>query len=122
MKNSNPPVEEEVLPSNAFAHTLNQISHGQLAEQASEELARLVAAIQETGKKGKLVLTINIKPRGRDSGQVEVVGDVKVTCPTSEIAPVMLFADANGNLVKDNPKQMKLQFDQPRPVSKAASQ
>ena len=73
MKN-NPTPEQEPPDSGAyFAQTLAQIGHGDAAEQASDTLAQLVKAVGEKGREGTLTLTITVKPRGQDSGQVEVV-------------------------------------------------
>jgi len=111
---------------NLFAHTLTEIAHGDLAEQASENLAELIKTAHATGKSGKLTLTIDIKPRGRDSGQVEVTGSVKPSCPIPDIAPSMFFITEDGGLAKENPRQMKLPFGEkdkaPRPVSKAVGE
>lgn len=115
--------ETDQLPSNMFARALSEVSHGDLAEQASTQLAELVAAVGETAKKGTLTLTLEIKPRGHDSGQVEVSGTVKCSVPVPDIAPSMFFVH-EGQLVRDNPKQLKLPFgEKPKVVTpKAANQ
>ena len=106
---------------NAFQQTLADIGHGDLSAQAAEELVALVAAVRETGKEGKITLAITIKPRGRDTAQVEVSGKVATTKPTADIAPAMMFASEDGTLTRHNPNQMKLPFgedaDAPKPVA-----
>ena len=107
----------EDMGSNMFARALAEVSHGDLASQASEQLAQLVAAVGETAKKGTLTIVLEIKPRGHDSGQVEVSGTVKTSIPVPDIAPSMFFVH-EGQLVRDNPRQMKLPFgDKPKAVA-----
>lgn len=108
--------------SNAFAFALNAISHGDLADQASAAMSKLVKDVEATGKTGKLTLTIEVKPRGRDAGQVEVSGKCAITPLFPDTAPSMFFTTEDGGLVKDNPKQMKLPFGEPKPVSKASNE
>jgi hypothetical protein len=112
--------KEAEMPSNAFAYALNAISQGDLADQASEAMTRLVKDVEQTGKTGKLTLTIEVKPRGRDAGQVEVSGKVSTTPLYPDTAPNMFFVTEDGHLVKDNPRQMKLPFGEPKAVNKPA--
>lgn len=116
--------EEETLPpGNMFTRTLGEISHGDLMDQSSEMLQQLAIAVRETGKKGTLTLTIEVKPRGRDCGQVEVSGQCVLKAPVSDIAPSMLFVSEDGQFFKDNPAQLKMDFaDMPKPLSKTANQ
>ena len=106
-------------PGNLFSSTLNAVGHGDLAGQASASLEELVKSVRETAKSGELTITLKIKPRGRDSGQVEVTGTVKVNAPIADVAPSMFFATENGELLRDNPAQRQLPFgqDMPKPVA-----
>ena len=111
-------------PGNLFASTLNAVGYGDLAGQASSSLEELVKSVRETSKTGEMTVTLKIKPRGRDSGQVEVTGSVSVKTPIADVAPSMFFATENGELLRDNPAQRQLPFGQemPKPVSVAANQ
>lgn len=108
-------------PGNLFATTINQVGHGDLAGQASDSLEKLVKSVRETGKSGEVTLTLKIKPRGRDAGQVEVTGTVKVSAPIPDVAPSMFFATDKGELLRDNPAQRQLPFGKdeftPKPVA-----
>ena len=99
---------DESVPGNLFARAINEVGYGDLSTTASEELAKVVKAVKETGRKGSITLTLEIKPRGRDSGQVELTGDVKTKAPINQIAPSMLFATDEGDLVRENPAQATL--------------
>lgn len=112
--------KKETGPSNAFAVVLGQISHGALAEQASEKLAQLVTEVFETKKKGTLTLKIEIKPRGHDSGQVEVTGVIESKRPIADVAPSMFFAAEDGTLARDNPNQGQLPFGKTEPKKVAS--
>lgn len=111
---------------NAFQQTLADIGHGDLSDQAAEQFALLIQAVRETGKEGKITLAITVKPRGRDTSQVEVSGKISQSIPLPDIAPSMMFATEDGTLSRHNPNQMKLPFgeqeDAPKPVTKASNQ
>jgi hypothetical protein len=106
---------------NAFQQTIADVGHGDLSDQAAESLVNLVRAVRETGKEGKLTLVLTVKPRGRDTSQVEVSGKVSAPPPTADIAPAMMFAGEDGTLTRHNPNQLKLPFggqeDAPKPVA-----
>jgi hypothetical protein len=96
---------------------VNEVGYGDLAGQASEELCNVLKAVRETGKKGALTLTLEIKPRGRDSGQVEITGTVAPKCPIPDVSPSMLFVTEDGDLQRENPNQAQLKLgDMPRVV------
>jgi len=111
---------------NAFQQVIADIGHGDLTDQAAEQFAQLVQAVRETAKEGKITLTISVKPRGRDTSQVEVTGQIKLAAPVADIAPSMMFAAEDGTLTRHNPNQLKLPFgkqeDAPKPVSKASNE
>lgn len=108
-------------PGNLFSSTISSVGHGDLAGQASDSLEKLVRAVRETNKSGELTIVLKIKPRGRDAGQVEVTGTVKLSAPIADVAPSMFFATDKGELLRDNPSQSHFPFakasDQPQPVA-----
>lgn len=99
---------EKHPPGTLFARAVDEVAYGQLSADLSEELANVVKAVKRTGGKGSLTLTLTVKPRGRDSGQVELSGEVKPKIPQAPVAPSMLFATDEGDLVRDNPAQATL--------------
>jgi hypothetical protein len=116
-------MSEAEIVGNSFAATLAQIGHGDVLELANEKLASLVQAVAENEKKGSFTLTITVKPRGRDSGQVELDAEIHTKEPVRELAPSMFFIGDDGALLRDNPRQKKFAFaDKPeRVVPKAAN-
>lgn len=114
---------EEIDSGAYFAQVLANISYGDAAATASNQLADLVKAVQEHERNGSLTLTIEVKPRGKDSGQVEVTAKVVSKPPVRDLAPSLFFTTEDGGLVRDNPRQKKFPFaDQPVRVGKASNQ
>lgn len=75
---------------------------GAIAEDLSEQLARLVLAVLDTEKSGKLNLTITLKP---NDGTVAVATELKVTTPQPTRGAGIFFADGEGNLLRRDPRQ-----------------
>ena len=63
--------------------------------------------VNETGKPGKIDLTVSIKKTARN-GAMHITGKFKATMPESEPMETLLFATENGVLTPDNPRQSKL--------------
>ena len=97
--------------------TLARIGGGLFLDEASEELNKLVQIIESTGKGGSITMKITIKKATR-GGAMLVAGDVKVTKPPREPMEALMFATVEGNLVADDPNQMKLEL---KDVSNASS-
>lgn len=89
--------------------TLARIGGGLFLEEASDELNKLVQSIESSGKGGSITLKISIKKATR-GGAMLVAGDVKVTKPPREPMEALMFATVEGNLVVDDPNQMKLEL------------
>jgi hypothetical protein len=99
-----------------FASVLLEIGKGTLHARLSEQLAEICAAVTETGKKGQLVLKIDVKPMPKADSNILVVTGVSVAkAPESdEASPTsVFFADDAGNLTRNDPRQMTLPFREP---------
>lgn len=99
--------EGEILGTRPITDTIRHIGGGVFIDTASDKLAELVAAVDSSGKPGKLNLAITIKKATR-GGAMHVSGTVTLTKPPAEPLECMLFATPEGNLVADDPKQAKL--------------
>lgn len=88
-----------------FTDTLRMLQSGQFADECTEKLAELVKQVDETGKPGKLTITLDLKKAG---GALAIVA--KVTDKTPETPPEadLLWATVEGSLSYDNPAQQKL--------------
>ena len=95
--------------SRPITDTLRHIGGGVFIDTASDKLSELVAAVDSSGKAGKIDLTITVKKATR-SGAMHITGKVKLTKPAEEPMEAMLFATPDGNLVADDPRQQKLEL------------
>lgn len=87
--------------------TMHHIGNGFFISSASEKLQELVKKVNESGKAGKIDLTINVKKLVK-SGAMQITGKVKATMPADEPMETVLFATDDGALTPDNPHQQKL--------------
>jgi len=89
----------------SFTDTLRMLQGGAFVDQCTETMAELVKQCDETGKPGKLTITLDLKKAG---GALAIVA--KVTDKTPEMPPEadLLWATTEGSLSYDNPAQQKL--------------
>lgn len=85
--------------------TLRLLQGGVFLDQCSEQMSDLVKSVDDTGKAGKLTITLDFKKSG---GAMAITA--KVTNKTPERAPDadLLWPTVEGNLSIDNPNQRKL--------------
>lgn len=88
-----------------FLDVLTDIDSGEVHRHASEELAAVVAAVKETHKVGTLTLTINVKPEG---DMMIVRGEIKSKIPKAATNSSMFYATDDGELRRDDPRQLPL--------------
>lgn len=90
--------------------TLRSLGHGTFIDDASDALNKLVTAVDETGRAGKLTLTLSIKKATRGSGAMVVQDEIKLSLPKPDMRETMLFATPEGNLVTEDPRQQTLEL------------
>lgn len=95
--------------------TLRLLQGGVFLDQCSDMMAELVKGVDETGKAGKLTITLDFKKSG---GAMAIVA--KVMNKTPERAPDadLLWPTVEGNLSIDNPAQRKLDLKMADPLPK----
>lgn len=86
-----------------FSDVMAELAHGDVNGLASERLAELTNAVEETGGKGKLVITIDVKKQNK---MVIVSAAMKMSKPESALDETMFFVDAEGNLTREDPRQL----------------
>lgn len=101
------PVEPDRPMRRPFAAWLQEQRNGGLHDELSDALGELVAVCVQTGKKGSLTLRVSISPQ-KDEETVLVLDDVKLTAPKHDSRPSLYFPDADGNLLRNNPRQPSL--------------
>jgi len=87
--------------------TLRHIGGGVFIDLASDKMSELVAAVDASGKGGKLTLEVSVKKATR-GGAMHITGKVTLKKPAEDALEAMLFATPEGNLVADDPRQQKL--------------
>lgn len=92
-----------------FTETLTALRKGQCLIEADEALRQLAKACMETGKKGTLTLTLTLKPGDEES--VTVLDDVSPKLPKPDTRGSNLFVDEDGNLSRNNPRQLEMLDD-----------
>lgn len=102
------PDQDPPLRIRPFADVLQDLSRGQLHDDASTQLQTLVQAVQANAKKGTLTLTIEVAPMKGDQSAVMLAARVVSKPPAGEMPVSVFFADDAGNLVRDDPRQMHL--------------
>jgi hypothetical protein len=94
-----------------FTSTLSEMRKGELLEELESELTDVVRAVRESGKSGKLTLTIVVKPASKgDVSQLFVDADVKASKPKADRASTLFFADETNQLSRRDPKQFEMEL------------
>lgn len=105
MKTSEIQTTQVPEPSNAFSRLLSEFRDGESLAELSEKLQELVAAVRDTGKPGRLVYTLIVKP----SGNAHVVTDqITGKIPEMPRDAAIFFATEECTLQRDDPNQKKL--------------
>lgn len=90
-----------------FAEFLATLDFGEVNKEATDALQDLVQACGDTGKAGKITITLAMKPIGR-TGQVEVETNVVLKAPEAAKGKMILFVTPENNLQREHPKQSTL--------------
>lgn len=97
-----------------FTHVLaaNEKRLGTIAE-ATEALDAVMASARATGKKAKMVITIEVAPDKNDELALTMSADVKTTLPAPERRKALIYHDAkNHTFSKTDPRQLELLAEQ----------
>jgi hypothetical protein len=89
-----------------FHETLHHIHGGVLLDDAAAALAELVLAVDATGKAG--TLTIAIMLRKTTARTMAATGKVTLKKPAEPEIETLFFPTPEGNLLTEDPVQMKL--------------
>ncbi|MBQ4769647.1 hypothetical protein F9U42_21135 [Pectobacterium versatile] len=107
-----------------FSQQIAYINKGTLDAELTETLAMIIQAVRETRKKGSVTLTLNVETLNtRTDDQMKVTPDVKFNKPKLELADTIMFSTADGDLLRDDPDQIKMDLKvieasaKPAPIS-----
>ena len=102
--------------SRPFYDFLREHRNGVTHDDISDALQDLVSAVVTEGKAGKLTVTINIKPAGRESGALEVSTEIKSAPPKATPGTSIFFASPENNLIRHDPRQATMELREIGPV------
>ena len=77
-----------------FTQTLIELRGGAVVEEATNELSSLVAMVRETGKAGRITVTVDVKPFAKVQDALEVTGKVVATLPKEKESAEVFFGQA----------------------------
>lgn len=93
-------------PARTFGSVIEALRFGQLSDELTDELKKLVNAVSATEKAGSLTLTLKLSP-GK-AGQLEIEDDIKLKMPKGNKGTSLMFATVEGNLQRNDPRQLSL--------------
>lgn len=89
--------------------TLRMLHGGTFLDICSDMLAEAVIGVDETGKAGKVTITIDLK---KSSGAIAIDAKVTNKVPEAKSDSTLMWPTNDGNLSLDNPSQRKLDLRQ----------
>ena len=90
-----------------FNDTIATLRYGTLHDDLTKALNQLTDDVTRTGKVGAITLSIKLKPTN-NSGQIEVIDDIKVTTPKETKGTTIMFATPENNLQREDPRQLSI--------------
>ncbi len=91
--------------SKPISDTLRRLQGGAFNDECGTKMAEIVKGVDETGKAGKLTITIDVKKAG---GAVSVLAKVSDKTPEEPPDADLFWATVEGNLSDQNPNQRNL--------------
>ena len=88
-----------------FAQFLMDLRDGEVNDKLTNDLAKVVRAVDETGKAGEVSLRFRVEREGRMMS-VSVKASSKI--PEHPISATLFHVGENGELLRDDPRQMHL--------------
>jgi hypothetical protein len=94
----------------SFNNTLVELRNGGVAIDMEKGLEQVVAAVRQTGKGGKLTMTLLVKPadKGPDIDTVFIVDQIKVEAPEADKKVTLFFANEANQLSRSDNRQSGL--------------
>lgn len=93
----------------SFLEVLKELRGGSAIDDLTEEMAGLTAAIRESGRAGKLTLTISVKPASKGSVSTLLLdAAITVKRPVKESESTIFYATDDNVLQRNDPRQPEL--------------
>ncbi|PXY27411.1 hypothetical protein [Prauserella muralis] len=99
----------EQRPPRDFAAFLLELAKGKTHRELSEALRDVVKGVTQTGKPGKLQLTLQFK-KEKGTEALLIAGDVKKQAPVFDQPASIFYATELGDLQRTDPNQDELDY------------
>ena len=100
-------------PIRSVSEVMSMLQGGTFADRCSDEMRHLTRLVEETGKPGKLTITLDFK---RSAGAMSIDAKVTAKVPETKETPDLFWATVEGNLSLQNPNQRNLDLQEVAPV------
>lgn len=87
----------------SFMATVADLRSGRVQDDLTKQLSDLVTAVETTGKKGELTLTLTVAPAAKNSTMLRIDDKVTLKAPQPDRAPTLMFVDGEHNLSLSDP-------------------
>jgi hypothetical protein len=105
------PTDEAVAAPTPFSEFMLEHNRGAQHHRASEALQELVSAVQDTGKKGSLTITVGVEQMKGNADALFTTIDVKTKLPVNPPKAAIFYADDDGRLSRTDPGQLQFPED-----------
>lgn len=95
----------------SFARFVDTIDDGQLGDEIMERLRDVVSRVRDTGRKGKVKLSLDVSMAG--AKQIEIQPTIKSKEPKTQHGQRLFYSDGEGHLYRRDPDQMDLPLRSP---------
>lgn len=91
------------------ANTLLALKNGAVMDNLSRQLRDVIQAVRMTEKKGSITLKLSVAPAVKGSGDIVVIeASTRVSKPEPELGKTIFYTTENGDLLQNDPNQMKM--------------
>ncbi|SDC45264.1 hypothetical protein [Nocardioides lianchengensis] len=87
---------------------LAELRRGRLSQELTDEIAKVIAACQDTGKPGEVVVKLKFTPKkvnDHETPRLEVTDQVGSKVPRRSVLPSTFFLTDDGRPVRRDPNQ-----------------
>lgn len=88
-----------------FFDTVREFRRGNFLVECADKLQEVVAAVEDTGKAGKLVIEIAVTPASKGQGAVKVADKITAKLPALPAGETIMFVTTDNNLQANDPRQ-----------------
>lgn len=107
--------------SSEFTRVFSELRGGLVALDVAQKMEEVVKAVQSSGKKGSITLTLTFSPVGANNSEIHVTSKASAKAPADpNIEERSIFYAEHGQLHRNDPRQGQL-YNGPRGVADGSS-